>query len=563
MTQAPKNPTGAILWLHDHGETNPSEFATIAQSHVPYLNIHCPAAQLNQFGHATKPTYSWFAVDAKVIKHETTTRPEGLSDSVKYVHERLDHLRSVLSIESDRIIVGGFGHGGALAIAAALAYRSKLAGVLCHSGYVAEPRNELAHLLTNHSTVPNLSAPFMLIHGHEDETVEDSAATAAASVLRAIGCEQVILRMFEEVPHKMLPQTLGLLVDFFRSRLPVEAPKAKPAEQQGGPAKAKSGTVIKMNGRNNSARGDAAPPPPDIAAGRPTTTDDAFAVFADKPVGRARMMQPQINDLRGGLDVEQAKPAAPAKPSPPPPATKSTPPAKGASPPPPPKKSAAASEDAATAAAIAKGDSEALRQALEKRGEDKPLGEAEMLAIAQVMLGGKDGAEGVMEHLQASISKQQAAADQLAGGNGNTTKGGGGNGGQAKKKAPPPEPAFIDSDDEEQVEEDEPEPYYVSDPTPTPTPPPKPPPPPPKPPPEVVNYSMGEVDGELQLVINLPEVVTSMAQLSVDLSANALEVAVEEKPYLQVPFERAIDEDAARAKFVKKAKELRINVPFA
>ena len=170
MTQAPKNPTGAILWLHDHGETNPSEFATIAQSHVPYLNIHCPAAQLNQFGHATKPTYSWFAVDAKVIKHETTTRPEGLSDSVKYVHERLDHLRSVLSIESDRIIVGGFGHGGALAIAAALAYRSKLAGVLCHSGYVAEPRNELAHLLTNHSTVPNLSAPFMLIHGHEDET---------------------------------------------------------------------------------------------------------------------------------------------------------------------------------------------------------------------------------------------------------------------------------------------------------------------------------------------------------------------------------------------------------
>ena len=74
---------------------------------------------------------------------------------------------------------------------------------------------------------------------------------------------------------------------------------------------------------------------------------------------------------------------------------------------------------------------------------------------------------------------------------------------------------------------------------------------------------MGEVDGELQLVINLPEVVTSMAQLSVDLSANALEVAVEERPYLKLPLERAIDEDAARAKFVKKAKELRITVPFA
>ena len=68
----------------------------------------------------------------------------------------------------------------------------------------------------------------------------------------------------------------------------------------------------------------------------------------------------------------------------------SKPPAKGASPPPPPQKSAAVSEDAATAAAIAKGDSEALRQALEKRGEDKPLGEAEMLAIAQAMLGGSD-----------------------------------------------------------------------------------------------------------------------------------------------------------------------------
>ena len=72
----------------------------------------------------------------------------------------------------------------------------------------------------------------------------------------------------------------------------------------------------------------------------------------------------------------------------------------------------AISSDPATARALQAGDSEALAEALRQRGDDQPMGEQEMMAIAQVMLGGnsafanfaaKAANEGQQPHAAAAV----------------------------------------------------------------------------------------------------------------------------------------------------------------
>ena len=78
-----------------------------------------------------------------------------------------------------------------------------------------------------------------------------------------------------------------------------------------------------------------------------------------------------------------------------------------------------------------------------------------------------------------------------------------------------------------------------------------------------MNYELSEQDGDLRMVVRLPERVTSMAQLEVDISADEIEVNVEGHVYVRLPLTpRKINDAEAKASFAKKAKELRIRAPL-
>ena len=519
-------PSGAILWLHDHGETNPAEFASHTKHHMPWLNIHCPAAPLKQFAGLEKPTHAWFRPPT-LKGGDVIESPEGLSDSIKYVHERLDHLREAMRIDASRILIGGFGQGGALAVAAGLSYRFRIAGIACHSGYVCQPRTDLEYIRS--AGAANREVPVMLIHGHDDETVDAGAATSGAAMLKAMGVSQVIHRAFEDVAHKMVPDTLSLLVDFVRSRLPVEA--EKPKNTQVGNASAKSKSVIKMNGRSAAApTHDSTEPQPSpaYAAGRKTETTDAFAVFANSKARSPPVAMPMVQELNGS--AAPAAVAQPPKPSTRPAAVAAQPPKPSTRPAavaPAPANKSATSADPATAQALEKGDGDALRKALEQRGDDSPLGEDEMLAIAKLFLG-DEGNEDALAAMQ-DIAKQAAAGTKA-----------------------PAKSADVDSD-----EEDEDDVTDVTDPAPI-----MPSPTPPLASPLSNNYELTDVDGALQLVISLPDEVTSMAQVDVEIGLREIEVSVEGRRLVKLPLAKDLCEDEARAKFAKKSHELRITVPY-
>ena len=110
----------------------------------------------------------------------------------------------------------------------------------------------------------------------------------------------------------------------------------------------------------------------------------------------------------------------------------------------PPKRAAAGPADpggvssaAATAKALREGDADALRKALEKRGDDSPLSQEEMLAIAQLMLGADASTEFGKGLAMGLASGPEAAAEAWQRGQ---TK-------APQVSKPPPQAADEDSDD--------------------------------------------------------------------------------------------------------------------
>ena len=112
----PPRPTAAILWLHSL-EDNPADFAGIVAPHVPWIHVNTPTADVRQVGCRTKPLPAWFDLNELPVRAASLeaaaiggAQPDGLHESVKIVHERLDYLMDTMGIDGSRLLLGGV-HG--------------------------------------------------------------------------------------------------------------------------------------------------------------------------------------------------------------------------------------------------------------------------------------------------------------------------------------------------------------------------------------------------------------------------------------------------------------------
>ena len=342
----PLHAKGVVVWLHDLGERDANGFSSLAKPHAPWITFSCPLANARPVGCRDGPTTTWFELDQLPVTGPPQVAPEGLWDSIKAVHERLEYLADTMSIDSTRILLGGFGQGGALALAAGLTYRKQLSGILSHSGWVCLPTSELVNLAGS----ANATVPIMLISGLEDEMVVAAAAQASARALRTAGMRGVIEKSFEGLEHKMSEQTLGLTIDFIRTRVPATSTSAAPVPAAA-VSGAKSKTVITMN-RGGSGRPEppAAPPSPSAAPPTPPTT-----VPPPAPAAAAVQKATAVPKPAAGPKTAAAMEA---------------------------EELAALSPDEATARALRARDKSALERALARRG-DEAMSHAEMRAITE------------------------------------------------------------------------------------------------------------------------------------------------------------------------------------
>lgn len=121
------------------------------------------------------PCPSWFDLHSlpTSANEEVTEDEEGIEKAKRMVHDLIESEEKA-GIPSNRILLGGFSQGGALALYAGLSYPKPLAGILALSCWLP-----LHKKFTPHDA--NLGTPILQCHGRQDPLVSSRVAVVILS----------------------------------------------------------------------------------------------------------------------------------------------------------------------------------------------------------------------------------------------------------------------------------------------------------------------------------------------------------------------------------------------
>ncbi|XP_019866715.1 acyl-protein thioesterase 1 isoform X2 [Aethina tumida] len=123
--------TATLIFLHGLGDTGQGWASAMGALRLPHVKVICPTAPTMPVTlNAGFRMPSWF--DLKSLDESGPEDEEGIKNATKQVHNMIeDEIKA--GIQADRIIIGGFSQGGALALYSALTFPQKLAGVVALS----------------------------------------------------------------------------------------------------------------------------------------------------------------------------------------------------------------------------------------------------------------------------------------------------------------------------------------------------------------------------------------------------------------------------------------------
>lgn len=164
MVKASGKQTASVIFFHGLGDQGHG-WAQMFESEMklPYVKGVFPNAadrpvSLN-YGMVMPAWYDIFGLSI-----DSKEDVEGIQRATKYVHD-LINAEIKAGISSERIVIGGFSMGGALAIYAGLTFDKPLGGIIGLSSFLLQRQT----LPGNHTA--NLKTPIFLGHGTEDPLV--------------------------------------------------------------------------------------------------------------------------------------------------------------------------------------------------------------------------------------------------------------------------------------------------------------------------------------------------------------------------------------------------------
>uniref|UniRef100_A0A336K686 palmitoyl-protein hydrolase n=1 Tax=Culicoides sonorensis TaxID=179676 RepID=A0A336K686_CULSO len=123
--------TATLIFFHGLGDTGHGWASTIAAIRTPNMKVICPTAHAIPVSlNAGFRMPSWF--DLKTLDISGPEDEAGIKAATKMVHEMITK-EIQDGIPSNRIMLGGFSQGGALALYSALTFAEPLAGVMALS----------------------------------------------------------------------------------------------------------------------------------------------------------------------------------------------------------------------------------------------------------------------------------------------------------------------------------------------------------------------------------------------------------------------------------------------
>lgn len=211
-----------VLWLHGFGDS-PGGWATALQPFRTSIDadwrwIHLCAPLLPQPCFANRKLRAWgqFKTQERIRVGSVDYADEDIvgayASSVEAVLSELQKLQE--SVPANRLLIGGFSQGAAVALECALRHPHALAGCIVLSGWARPPaRDLLASCKLTDQCQGVTKTPFLLCHGESDDMVDIGCAEAAAEMLRDANLP-VQFHKYPGLKHEPCPDLLNVVVEF-------------------------------------------------------------------------------------------------------------------------------------------------------------------------------------------------------------------------------------------------------------------------------------------------------------------------------------------------------------
>jgi len=153
--------TASMIFLHGLGDTGHGWASILNTIRPDHLKVICPTAPVIPITlNLGFRMPAWFDIES-LENLEEETDIEGVRASAELVYKHIDMERRA-GIPSNKIIVGGFSQGAALALYCALHYPEPLAGCIALSTFFPEAK------LPKPGDLTNKDIPFFQAHGEMD-----------------------------------------------------------------------------------------------------------------------------------------------------------------------------------------------------------------------------------------------------------------------------------------------------------------------------------------------------------------------------------------------------------
>lgn len=176
-------PTSAVIWMHGLGADG-HDFAPIVReldlSGCQGIRFVFPHAEtmpvtINN-GYVMRAWYDILGMD--LVRREDA---QGLRASQQRINDLIER-EIERGIPAEQIVLAGFSQGCAMTLQTGLRYPSRLAGLMCLSGYLP-----LADTLAQERHTANQTTPIFMAHGRGDGVVLINRAETSRDQLTALG----------------------------------------------------------------------------------------------------------------------------------------------------------------------------------------------------------------------------------------------------------------------------------------------------------------------------------------------------------------------------------------
>ena len=208
------NHTATIIFLHGLGDTGHSWSRELEAIREPYMKIVCPNADIMPVKmEGLAEMTAWF--DLEGLEPTSTEDVDGITKAALYVNSLIDE-EIKAGIPPERILVGGFSQGGALALYSALTCSKKLAGIVALSCWLP-----LRKTLTPSMVKANKNIPILQCHGTSDDVVKFDFGKSTAGMLRKVS-ENVDFKKYVDVKHSLCNDMMDDIKKFMLDFLPAD-----------------------------------------------------------------------------------------------------------------------------------------------------------------------------------------------------------------------------------------------------------------------------------------------------------------------------------------------------